>query len=293
MMKISIIGAGSLGLLYGYYLADNHEITYYIRNKQQISKLNEHGVRLTGGSKSKKVKAKIIDEYKSSDLFIIALKQTDIPTFIEKHQFILKEKPILFLQNGLGHIKYIKKYNLEAIITIVEHGALKKGYHEVSHLGKGVTKIAPYFKLTNQSLKKLGKLNHPILDFIYYDDWKKISYEKLIANAVINPITAIFNIPNGQLLKNSYLKSISEIICSEASEILSLDKDIQWKNIVRICSLTSENTSSMRADVLAGQETEIESIVGYLLKQANSDYPFLQFVYKGIKALEVRGTKNE
>lgn len=292
-MKISIIGAGSLGLLYGYYLADNHEITYYIRNKQQISKLNEHGVRLTGSSKSKKVKAEIIDEYKTSDLIIIALKQTEVSSFIKKHQSILKNKPILFLQNGLGHIEYIKKYNLEAIIAIVEHGAFKKGYYEVSHLGKGSTKIAPYSKLADHSKEKVNKLNHPVLNFINYSDWKQISYEKLVINAVINPLTAIFDIPNGELLKNSHLKSISESLCKEASEILAIDHNLQWQNIIRICTVTSENTSSMRADILSNKQTEIESIVGYLLKQTQFNYPFLEFVYKGVKALEERGVKDE
>ena len=288
-MKVSIIGAGSLGLLYGYYLADQHEVTYYIRNEAQINEINKHGISLTGNSINKQVKAKKITDYQASDLLIISLKQTQVPEFIYKNKSILKKEQIIFLQNGLGHIKYIKELELEAIISSVEHGALKIGHQEVSHLGKGVTKIAPYSKLTNELEEKIKKINDKNLNFTYHNDWKEISYEKLIVNAVINPLTALFNVSNGEVLSNSYLKELAKLLCKEAAEILKLDFTEQWENVKRVCSLTSENTSSMRADILSNQETEIDAIIGYLLKETKGNFPYLDFVYKSIKALEKRG----
>lgn len=288
-MKIAIVGAGSLGLLYGYYLADQHEVTYYIRNEAQINEINEHGISLTGNSINRHVKAKKITDYQASDLLIIALKQTQVPEFIYKNKSILKKEQIIFLQNGLGHIKYIKELELEAIISSVEHGALKIGYQEVSHLGKGVTKIAPYCKLTKELEEKIKKINDKNLNFNCHNDWKEISYEKLIVNAVINPLTALFNVSNGEILSNSYLKELAKLLCKEAAEILKLEFTEQWKNVKRVCSLTSENTSSMRADILSNQETEIDAIIGYLLKEAEVNFPYLDFVYKSIKALEKRG----
>lgn len=292
-MKISIVGAGSLGLLYGYYLADKHEVTYYLRNEAQIDEINTYGLSLTGNSIIKYVNAKKITDYKSNDLLIVALKQTEVRKFIHGNQSSLKKQLIIFLQNGLGHIKYIQEYDLEAIIAIVEHGALKVGHQKVSHLGQGVTKIAPYFTLTNESAKKIENLNHQTLNFSYYDDWKVISYEKLVVNAVINPLTALFDVSNGEILSNSYLKELGKMLCKETSVILKLDFTEQWENVKRICSLTSKNTSSMRADILSNQKTEIEAIIGYLRKQTGINYPYLDFVYKSIKALEERGIKDE
>lgn len=292
-MKISIVGAGSLGLLFGYYLADEHEVTYYIRNESQIDEMNSYGISLTGSSIIKQVKAKRITDYDSSDLLILALKQTQVPKFIQDNRSILKNQLMIFLQNGLEHIKYIEEYDLEAIIAVVEHGAQKVGHQNVNHLGKGVTKISPYDKLMKESTKKIEELKHETLNFIYFDDWKVISYEKLVVNAVINPLTALFNVSNGEVINNSHLKALGKILCKETSEILKLDFNEQWDNVKRVCSLTRKNTSSMRSDILSNQETEINAIIGYLLKQTGINYPYLEFVYQSIKALEERGAEDE
>lgn len=293
IVKISIIGAGSLGLLYGYYLADNHEITYYIKNEQQINEINKYGISLTTDDLViKKVKADKIKNFKAQDLIIVALKQTEIEWFINENRSSLNKQPILFLQNGLSHIEYIKKFNLEALIGIVEHGAIKVGHQQVSHLGVGVTKVASYSLLTNELKEVVNKLNDKTLNFVYHKDWKEISYEKLIINAVINPLTAIYDVPNGEILANLELKNLSEKICREAAEILELDFVEQWENVKRVCSLTSENTSSMRADIIAKRETEIEAIVGYLLAKSNINSPYLDYIYKRIKLIERRGDKD-
>lgn len=292
-MKISIVGAGSLGLLYGYYLAGEHEVTYYIKNEAQIDEINTYGISLIGHSINKQVKARSINEFASNDLVIIALKQTHIPKFIQDNHLKLKNHLILFLQNGLEHITYIKKYDLQAIIAIVEHGALKVGPQKVNHLGQGATKISPYDKLTHESIKKIEEIKQENLNFIYFDDWQKIAYEKLLVNAVINPLTALFNVSNGEILNNAYLKTLGQALCKETSEILKLNDNEQWYNVKRVCTLTSQNTSSMRLDILSNQKTEIDAIIGYLLKQTGVNYPNLEFVYQSIKALEERGAKND
>src|SRR5699024_3552546 len=241
-MKIGIVGAGSIGLLFGFYLSEEHEVTYYLRNKKQIDKINIEGISLKGNPVNKKVEAKRITDLVSSDILIIALKQTHIPEFIEQNHFI----------------------------------------HDV-------IKISPYQSITNESINKMNQLKNSKLNFILFDDWKTISYEKLVINGVINPLTAIFNVSNGELIINIHLKKLAKELCQEISIILNLEYERQWENVKRICNLTSKNTSSMRADILTNKPTEIEAIIGYLLKQTHVNYPYLQFVYQGVKAMEKRG----
>ena len=292
-LKISIIGAGSVGLLYGYYLADNHEITYYIRNKEQMKKINKLGINIKGISNNKSVKVEQIENYQKSDLMIIALKQPDLIKLLKTQPLFFKQQPVLFLQNGLGHLEYIDKLNIDAIIATVEHGSYKEDHHIVSHLGKGITKIAIYSKQTRQLKQIIDNLQHKSLNFIYYQNWKDITYEKLVVNSVINPLTALFDVPNGELLKNKELKKLSKLLCRESSSILILEFQSQWENIKRVCTQTSQNTSSMRADIINQRETEIEAIVGYLIKKTDYNAPHLNFIYTSIKALEERGSRNE
>src|SRR5699024_11246263 len=67
----------------------------------------------------------------------------------------------------------------------------------------------PYQSLTNESINKMNQLKNSKLNFILFDDWKTISYEKLVINGVINPLTAIFNVSNGELINNIHLKKLA------------------------------------------------------------------------------------
>src|SRR5699024_6882055 len=138
--------------------------------------INIEGISLKGNPVNKKVEAKRITDLVSSDILIIALKQTHITEFIEQNHFILKNHLNMFIQNGLEHINYINKYNLEAIVGIVEYGAVKFSEQNVYHSGHVVIKISPYLSLTNESNNHMSQLNSSKLNFILYDDWKTIIY---------------------------------------------------------------------------------------------------------------------
>src|SRR5699024_9408823 len=112
------------------------------------------GISLKGNPVNKKVEAKRITDLVSSDILIIALKQTHIPEFIEQNHFILKNHLNMFIQNGLEHINYINKYNLEAIIVIVEHVAAKLSDKKVDLLGHEVIINSRYQSLTNETINK-------------------------------------------------------------------------------------------------------------------------------------------
>lgn len=94
---------------------------------------------------------------------------------------------------------------------------------------------------------------------------------KLAVNAVINPPTALYNICNGALLTAPYQAEFDAAIdevaslliaCGEAT-IASLVGD-RARDVART---TARNTSSMRADLQSGRQTEIEAILGYLLEE--------------------------
>src|SRR5699024_11135627 len=165
-MKIGIVGAGSIGLLFGFYLSEEHEVTYYLRNKKQIDKINIEGISLKGNPVNKKVEAKRITDLVSSDILIIALKQTHIPECIEQYHFMLKNNLKMYIQKRLEQINYINRYNRGAILGIVEHGAVKLSDQKVNHLGHRVIKISPYQSLTNASINKINQLKNSKLNFI-------------------------------------------------------------------------------------------------------------------------------
>lgn len=100
-------------------------------------------------------------------------------------------------------------------------------------------------------------------------------YLKLIVNAIINPLTAIHDIANGQLIANDRLKPDASSLLQELTPLLTcllpkMSTDEIASHIVQVAQNTANNSSSMRQDLKAGKQTEIDFITGYLIKQAKS-----------------------
>ncbi|PWW72954.1 2-dehydropantoate 2-reductase [Tuber magnatum] len=106
--------------------------------------------------------------------------------------------------------------------------------------------------------------------------------EKLAINAVINPLTVLFNCKNGELLENFYIVQNMRLILWEVSQVLCalpelaalpgrdvrLSPDRLYDLVIRVARLSAGNYSSMFQDVRNGKQTEIDYINGYVLDRA-------------------------
>ncbi|MBL7251744.1 ketopantoate reductase family protein [Alloalcanivorax sp. C16-2] len=98
-------------------------------------------------------------------------------------------------------------------------------------------------------------------------------WRKLVANAVINPLTGLYDVPNGQLLEAPDLTARAARLADEADTLLRA-LDPAWPGdsraqVMAVARATAGNTSSMRADMQRGAITEIEAINGWLLREAD------------------------
>lgn len=289
-MDIGVIGGGAIGLLLSSYLCSNHNVTVYVRRDQQKEQLNKKGLIRTDSSKPILVESLLIDEIKKEDCFIICVKQTHLSDIFSKISKINECTPLIFLQNGMGHIEQIKHLKQPLFLGVVDHGAIKIEDHIVSQTGKGKIKLAAYPKRSQQLDGLVNTLNQS--DFPMYaaeEGWSPLLAEKLIVNAVINPITALFDVSNGAILHNPYIYMLAEKVCKEAASVLDLDFNEQWKRTQEVAQNTEKNISSMLMDIKEKRETEIEAITGYLLrKEEKKLIPNTWFLHYSIKALEVK-----
>src|SRR5699024_7151709 len=118
------------------------------------------------------------------------------------------------------------------------------------------------------------------------EDWRSIMREKMLVSRVINPITALFQVPNKEAIKNEHILKLAKTLCMDAASFLELDSDAAWDKVCTIVKKTGDNTSSMLQDIQSGKETEIKAISGYLLYNNNESLPYTSFIYESIQALE-------
>lgn len=292
-MRIGIIGGGAIGLLFACYLSKSNQVTLYCRTNEQVRLINKYGIYLKhhGTVDNFTIKAQPSDEISAEDLFIIAVKQYQLEQIERVFHHIPSQTPLIFIQNGVAHLKFIENLSHEIIIVgVVEHGALKEKTNYVHHTGEGLTRLA-IFRGNEQFVGPIiHKLNTIPFPFIFEKDYLEMVFGKLIVNAVINPLTAILKAKNGELMLNSHYLHLVHLVLDEVVKILDIsDREKVFMRIKTICENTASNQSSMLKDILNHRQTEIDGIIGGLLNMAETKdlkVPVLQFLYHSIKGME-------
>jgi 2-dehydropantoate 2-reductase len=112
-------------------------------------------------------------------------------------------------------------------------------------------------------------------------DLLQLQVEKLAINAVLNPLTALLNLPNGNLLYNPALSKVQRLLLAEISLVLRSLPEFEGVPNVRmrfsperletlaisVAAKTAQNSSSMREDIRKGRATEVQYINGYVVKR--------------------------
>ena len=114
-----------------------------------------------------------------------------------------------------------------------------------------------------------------------YLDLLQLQLEKLSTNCVLNPLTALLDIPNGSILYNSALSKAQRLLIAEISLVLRTLPELTSvpgvahrfsparleQLLISVAAKTAENSSSMREDVRKMRATEVEYINGYIVKR--------------------------
>ncbi|WP_280769092.1 2-dehydropantoate 2-reductase [Salipaludibacillus daqingensis] len=295
-MKITIVGAGAIGLLTSTYLQEcGHSVKVVTRTNEQAAFIHLHGITrfYEGEEINKSILAISFEAYRpgKEDVIIATMKQSHLNSFIDWVNHRMEGNiPILFMQNGMGHIEKAKDIlNHPIFSAVVTHGAIKKGWNEVVHTGVGNIQVG------GDGTKKhiFASLWSTTDRFPIYwsDNIEEAMKKKLLVNVVVNPITAIHQVKNGALLTDEILHKQAYTIFDEARKILEFPKEM-WSEVEDVIRRTKNNYSSMSVDIKLGRNTEIDAITGYLLKIAsknNQSSVNIQQIHNEIKRLERKG----
>jgi 2-dehydropantoate 2-reductase len=187
---------------------------------------------------------------------------------------IAKDTLLVFLQNGMGIVDSVRHLisTDRTVVGTTTMGAYRDGY-DVHWVSKGQTHFAPVpsTSLSPAEQKVVSYLG----ELIPYDTLQERMYLKLAVNACINPVTAVFNLPNACVADTQ--SQAHELAMRLATEIQSVyaaalpQSDMsQFKElVVKLATDTGENISSMLADIRGGRETEIDFINGYIVEMAS------------------------
>lgn len=201
--------------------------------------------------------------------------------------------PILLLHNGMGTESWVRQHFPinPLLVGITSNGALRTGAHQFRHTGPGETWIGAVTPQARAWRWLVERLAAALPHAAWSDDIHRQQWSKLVINAVINPLTALANIPNGKLLDH---RQQVAALCRELMPLLArqgftLPVEGWIEKVLAVARLTAGNYSSMHQDLVLGRPTEIDFVTGFLLREAQAaglSLPAHQSLYDSIKHKE-------
>lgn len=113
------------------------------------------------------------------------------------------------------------------------------------------------------------------VDVHFSEETDDLVMRKLLVNAVINPLTAVYGVRNGQLPADPHRLRLMRAVFEETKSVLeaargrAFQEDL-WAFVLEVCRATADNESSMLADVKAGRQTEVRWINGGVCELARA-----------------------
>lgn len=297
-MDIHIIGAGSLGLLYaGKLAAAGSRITLWCRSEEQAASIARTGITIQNNSADRLhsppglIHARPLSQFYDggglgADYLFLMIKQHGIQDIIQPvfAAYGSRIRRCVCFQNGTGHLELLQPHIAAGALyaAITTEGATRIGPGEVLHAGGGTTTIGLYdaeaIQGQRQKLKDPNNSDNELIELLNGAGFKAYLsneihtaiYRKLMINAVINPLTALWRIPNGALLDDPLRVQLMKELYDEAIAVYDAAfiprEPNLWDQIVDVCRATSSNTSSMLKDVHEGRTTEVSWINGSIVR---------------------------
>lgn len=296
-MRFDIIGAGALGLLFGGKLAAAGEcVTFWTRTAEQAITLAREGIRISEEGDeievdSRQFGVRVLSEQSEpvkrteTDWVFLMLKQTQIDTAFTDH-LEKWEGPlnVVCFQNGMGHLEKLSRVmnpHCTLYSAVTTEGAKRLDSSKVVRSGKGETRIGILARRavteevnSGQSLvDRMTKImNTAGFRTLLSNDIERDIYRKLLINSVINPLTALWRVPNGELPATEVRRGVMKQLCEEGEAVLRAEGidcgEGLFEQILSVCQSTKDNISSMLKDVQQGVATEIDYINGRFVEMA-------------------------
>lgn len=250
--RIGIIGNGAVGMLMASFLSQDYEVTLYGRvSEEQTIRIERTGVT-SADVPVRLVPTHLLNE-RDQDVFFVTTKAHQLE---QATSGLSGAVPVFICSNGISHLELAKARGFH--LGVVEHGVIRHG-SMIEHRGLGRVRIG------SQTGLRPIRFKDSLLQIVWEEDIEQVVIEKLFANAIINPITALCRVSNGALRQPPY----REIAASIYEELTLLyGERVPYSYVEAVIANTAENRSSMLRDLEEGRPTEVDAILAPLVRQA-------------------------
>lgn len=300
-MKITVLGAGAMGMLIGGYLSQNNEVWLLDIDKERVEKINRDGVLVREPDGDRLFHPKAATDCRNlpeMDLLIVFVKAMYTLDVLEQNRALIGENTYLMtLQNGSGHENKLLQFTDEdhAIIGSTQHNSsiISNGY--VNHGGGGKTSIG----LLNGHSEVLNAIAENFtacgLECATTNEVKRQIWNKLFLNTAASSLTAVLQVPLGFIYDDPHAHDMMIKMAKEAVAVANadgcgeFDEEAIIESIETVLKNGKGGYTSIYADVKNGARTEVDTISGSVVDKAKKygvPVPCHEMVISLIHAME-------
>ncbi len=300
-MKITIIGSGAMGCLFGGLLTEaGAEVRLLDVWPEHVQALKERGLVISRDNEERVIRVQaFVDpaQIGRTDLALIFVKHSQTGQAAQTAVRLVGDSGfVLTLQNGMGNAEIIAGIvgQRRVICGTTAQGAMLLGPGRIQHSGAGTTAIGMWDGRRQPIVEAVAEiLSGAQISTSGQDDIRPVLWNKLFANVGINAVTALTNIRNGQLLELAETRALAADAVAEAMAVARALQvpvaDDALENVFAIARATASNRSSMGQDVDGHRATEIAAINGYIVDRAEElgiEVPVNQTLCRLIRTLQ-------
>ena len=305
-MKIAVLGAGAMGMLFGGYLSKAADVTLIDVDKARVTDICDKGILVAekdGSTFSARPNAIVSSAgMEPVDLVIVFVKAMHTADALEKNKDIIgPDTYVMTLQNGAGHENAIGQFvpRDRIILGTTQHNSSVKCQSEIHHGGGGHTYIglmdgdtAPLEPI--RTVFEASGFDTTVSSEIFKNIWNK-----LFLNVSGSAMTAVLQVKLGYLVDNEHAWSIVERLAREAVSVanakaLGFDADTVVRDIRTVLENARDGYTSIYADIRDRRKTEVDTISGYVVRESRAlgvPAPTHECIVSLIHAMEEKHTE--
>lgn len=295
-IKITIIGMGALGILYGdlFVKALGKEAVTFLADEERIARYRRLGVTCNGEPCTFQMSGRA----QESDLVIFAVKGPDLDGALElAGEAVGEETIILSLLNGISSEEILEqRMKKGCVIHCIAQGmdAVKLG-NALTYSHKGELRIGTPDAGKKPCLERAGEiLKAAGIPFVAEEDILHRLWGKWMLNVGVNQVVMVTEGTYGTIQRPGGAR---DMMLAAMEEVRRLS-DLAGTGVTRedleayvklVDSLNPDGMPSMRQDGIARRYSEVEFFSGAVLRKAaeyGMEAPVNRQLYDRIKAIE-------
>lgn len=295
-MKIAVMGAGAVGCYYGGMLARGGHDVVLIGRARHVDAINREGLRFTKGGADEHIRLAASTQAAAAhgaNLVLFCVKSTDTERAAAEIQpFLLKETVLLSLQNGVDNAERLRALLDQEVAAAVVYVATEMaGEGHVKHHGRGELVIEP----SSSSPEIARMLTEAGIPTELSGNVRGALWAKLILNCAYNAMSAIAQLPYGELVQCGGVTDVMRDVVAECLAVAKADDVVVPGDVdaaVRgIAETMPGQYSSTAQDLARNKGSEIDHLNGYVVRRGTAravPTPVNRVLHTLVKAIEHR-----